>query len=252
MDKYRELPPDVREAIFSVDSADIIQSIAKKNNLTVDKMSELADEIGLLMLGNTEPKDFISNISRRLGVDKKTARDITAEVNDRIFTKIRESLKKIHNIKDEDEEKEEEPELYRPEAVRPPEPPKELDRENILKGIEDPETVSVPQPPSVVSKEGESVSSPTPTPQWPNNNEKEEELSLSPPPPVVIEEEEGLVVADKETLPREEVKASEAPLPPKPQISRRPPEVSEHDGDKKFGPGGDKYPDGDPYREPVK
>lgn len=95
---YLKLPEDLKNAIFSVDSAEIIQNIGKKYNLPIDKTGELADETGLVMLGLTHPNNFISNLAQRLNTDKETARKIAEEVNNQIFIKVRESLKKIHGV----------------------------------------------------------------------------------------------------------------------------------------------------------
>ncbi len=95
---YKKLPEDLKEAMSSVDSSEIIQNIGRKHQLTVDKMGELAGEIGLVMLGLTHPRDFISNLSQRLGVDKEKAGKIAEDANGQIFAKVRESLKKIHGI----------------------------------------------------------------------------------------------------------------------------------------------------------
>lgn len=121
LDIYEKLPQEVRDAIFSVDSATTIQNVARNYKLTVDKMGELADETGLVMLGITHPRDYISNLSSRLEVDKETAKKIAEEINTQIFSKIRESLKGIHNIQ--------EPELPQtpftaPVISKPPEIPK--------------------------------------------------------------------------------------------------------------------------------
>lgn len=97
---YIKLPKDVQDAIFSVDSAEIIQAISKKYNLAIDKMGELADETGLVMLGLTHPNNYISNLTQRLNTDKETTRKIAEEINSQIFVKIRESLKKIYSIND--------------------------------------------------------------------------------------------------------------------------------------------------------
>lgn len=101
LDIYEKLPQEVKDAIFSIDSATMIQKIAKNYKLTVDKMGELADETGLVMLGLTHPRDYISNLSRRLEINKETAKKIAEEINTQIFSKIRESLKRIHNIREE-------------------------------------------------------------------------------------------------------------------------------------------------------
>ncbi|MFC1625295.1 hypothetical protein ACFL1O_00195 [Patescibacteria group bacterium] len=96
--KYQTLPEDLQKAIFSMDTANIIQKIAKDNDLNVEKMGILADEAGLLMLGITRPNNFISNLTSRLEIDKSTAGKIGQEINAQIFSKIRESLKKIHGV----------------------------------------------------------------------------------------------------------------------------------------------------------
>lgn len=95
---FAGLPEDVKDAVFSVDSSKVIQEIGEKKELTVDKIGELADEVGLVMFGLTHPKDFIANLSKRLEVDRTKAKEIAEEINTRLFSKIRESLKKVHGL----------------------------------------------------------------------------------------------------------------------------------------------------------
>lgn len=156
---YQKLPEDLKDAMFSVDSAEIIQSLGKKYNLAIDKIGELADETGLVMLGLTHPRDFISNLAQRLNVDKETARKIAEEVNTQIFATVRESLKKIHGIgatptqpppkeeilkeiekADEDEprqRREGTPEIFKgtatPELLEPPHPFEAKTKEEVLR-----------------------------------------------------------------------------------------------------------------------
>ena len=99
---YKKLPKDLQDAIFSADSGEVLRDIAKRRGLAIDKSGALADETGSVMLGLTAPREFIPNLKRRLGVDEKTAREIAVDVNDKIFAKVRESLKKIHGIGSED------------------------------------------------------------------------------------------------------------------------------------------------------
>jgi len=114
-----KLPEDLKEAIFSVDSADIIQAIGKKYNLAIDKIGEAADETGLVMLGITHPDNFIANLAERLKIDKDMAGKIAREVNDQIFAKVRESMKKIQGVNGvvkTEEAKKEEPKV--PEIIQ--------------------------------------------------------------------------------------------------------------------------------------
>lgn len=96
--KFKNLPQDLKDAIFDVANAGAIQAIAKKYGLNIEQTGNLADEIGLLMLGETHPKDFVANLNKRLGADPETTKKVAQEVNEQIFAKVRESLKKIHEV----------------------------------------------------------------------------------------------------------------------------------------------------------
>jgi len=98
LEMYQQLPEDVKKAIFNVDSAEIIKKIGEKYSLNIDKIGELGNETGMVMLGITHPRDFIFNLSQRLNVDQETAKKIADEINNQIFAKVRESLKKIHGV----------------------------------------------------------------------------------------------------------------------------------------------------------
>src|SRR3989338_2897850 len=84
-----KLPSDLKTAIYSADSSTAIENISKKYGLNIDQMGKLAEETGLVMLGVTHPKDFISNLAGRLGVDQLTAKSIARDVNEQIFKKVR-------------------------------------------------------------------------------------------------------------------------------------------------------------------
>jgi len=128
--KYQSLPEDIQEAIFSMDTANIIQKIAKENSLNVEKMGTLADETGLLMLGITKPSEFISNLASRLSINNETAKKVGQAINTQIFAKIRESLKKLHeepvqkekpaqSPKNIETSKEDEPTFKFPQIIKP-------------------------------------------------------------------------------------------------------------------------------------
>ncbi len=98
-ERYQKLPPDVQEAYFGVETGEILQKIGKENRLTTEKIGIMADETGLLMLGLTHPNKFISNLAERMDIDKELAKKIAYKINEEIFKKIRESLRKIHKRK---------------------------------------------------------------------------------------------------------------------------------------------------------
>ena len=102
-ERYDSLPENLKSAIFSVETADIIQKVSKKYNLQIDQMGELASETGLVMLGFTHPKDYIKNLSARLGIDIDSAKKIAQEINIEIFSPVKEALKKLHGMETEKE-----------------------------------------------------------------------------------------------------------------------------------------------------
>lgn len=169
---YQKLPQDLKDVYFSIDSANVLQAIGKKYNLAIDKIGELADETGFVMLGLTKPKDYIANLTSRLGVSSDVSRQIADEINQQIFAKVRESLKKIHGI---------EGEQAKPEAKEAP------SKEDIIKEIEGKEIAEQKPEPAPEQKPGTAF----------------------------------------------EIKTAK-------DIFRMPAQESEH-----------KYPQGDPYREPV-
>ena len=96
LESFESLPLGLRQAIASVDTANSIQAIAKKNLLHVDQMSALASETGLVLLGLTHPRDYIANLGKRLRVPEAKARDIAKEVSGEVLSKVREFLRTLH------------------------------------------------------------------------------------------------------------------------------------------------------------
>jgi len=100
-DQFEKIPEDVRLAISSVRVADALQEIGEKYQLHIDVTGKLFDETGAIMLGLTHPSDYTKNLKKSLRVDEKKAKEIASDVNEQIFRPIRESLKKIHDINDD-------------------------------------------------------------------------------------------------------------------------------------------------------
>ena len=87
--KYASLPSDVKNAISSVDTFRALEGVAKKYSLHIDKLDELTQEVGFVMLGLTNPEDFLKNLAARLEISETTAGEIEREINEQIFSPIR-------------------------------------------------------------------------------------------------------------------------------------------------------------------
>ena len=130
---YKTLPDDLKRAFFSANKDKIVESIGRKHSLAIDKIGDLANETGMVMLGVTHPNEFIANLADRLEVDKEKARIIAQEINEQIFKPVRESLRKIHNMREEGEEQDKVSPLGNSQGETLKD---ETSRENILKEIE--------------------------------------------------------------------------------------------------------------------
>ncbi len=102
-EKYRSIPDDVREAISSSEVNRKLRELTDKYKLQFDEAEELTKEIGFVMLGLKHSDNFVKNIQKATALDYPTSKKIAEDVNNLIFTDIRESLKKIHQSADDEE-----------------------------------------------------------------------------------------------------------------------------------------------------
>lgn len=105
---FEDLPKGLQSAIASVDTANAVQEIAKKNFLHVDQMANLASETGLVLLGLTHPAEFVANLSKRLRVPEDKAKEVAKEISSKILSKVRDALRVLHD------------EGPKPQAQKPP------------------------------------------------------------------------------------------------------------------------------------
>ena len=96
----RTIPEDIRTMILSVNTKQKFAGLASKYGLRDNQEGNLEIETNLVMLGLEPPADFITNVKKALNVPEEKARAIAEDINVEIFRPIRQSLKKIHGIND--------------------------------------------------------------------------------------------------------------------------------------------------------
>lgn len=177
-DRLNQLPEDIQQAITSNDLGSKFDQIAQKNNLHIDQNGNLQTETLLVMLGLENSSDYIDNLQSSLEINRNEAIQISNDVNELILKPIKESLRIMQELHEQIDDSEAETnteteqkiiEPAKPEPVAPapisPKPnqisdierigqftiePKStpsssplykdtnLNREDILKSIEDP------------------------------------------------------------------------------------------------------------------
>lgn len=169
---FATLPEDVKEAMSSVNTVNIMMEMKTKYDLHIDQLGELSAEVGMLMLGAIHPQEFIGKVEAGLRIPRETAKLIAAEVNEKIFRPVRDSLIQIHKMK-------------KPES-------------------ESPATVSAPMPsgegeiPEAQSMKGDTKNT-TRTP-FPERTLPKETTGSTPPEPIILPKNNGVADPYREKI----------------------------------------------------
>src|SRR3989344_6014058 len=94
--KFDALPADIKSIVYSADMLGVIKKTGEKYKLHIDQLDVLEAETADVMTGFSKPDDFVANLSASLSVDRVQAENIAKDINDGLFIKIRESLKRLY------------------------------------------------------------------------------------------------------------------------------------------------------------
>jgi len=86
--RMKELPPEVQQAIKKINWVDILGRIAHKQNLDVTQQQNLYLETTLLVLGLTEPTDFMLAIQRKLSITEQVLEEVLQSISRDIISPI--------------------------------------------------------------------------------------------------------------------------------------------------------------------
>ncbi|HUV81131.1 MAG TPA: hypothetical protein VMW21_01250 [Patescibacteria group bacterium] len=93
---YAGLPEELKEAIFSVETADNIYNICTKNKIGEDKISEIAKYVGFVLFGILLAQNFQETLEKELKIEKEAAENIAAEINQLIFYPVKPVLQQLY------------------------------------------------------------------------------------------------------------------------------------------------------------
>lgn len=95
---YEKLPKNLQEAIFSVETANIIGEIGERYNLKNEEISEIAKYVGYVLLGLLIPNEIEKTLKEDLNIENDLAKKISTEITQFIFSPIKESLEELYKI----------------------------------------------------------------------------------------------------------------------------------------------------------
>ena len=89
---YEKLPEDLKDAIFSEQTADTISAICQRNNIEEKETSAIAKYIGYVLLGVVRRSEFPTVLQTEVPLSKDIAEKIVYETNQFIFFPLKASL----------------------------------------------------------------------------------------------------------------------------------------------------------------
>ncbi|MBI1971400.1 MAG: hypothetical protein HYS52_00935 [Candidatus Wildermuthbacteria bacterium] len=93
---YEKLPEELREAVFSQETADHIFNICDRNG--VEDVSKIAYYAGLVLMGILLPADFQKTLQKEIGLEEPTAKSIATEINRFVFYPVKPALEQLHRM----------------------------------------------------------------------------------------------------------------------------------------------------------
>ena len=139
-ERMLELPQTIRDVIVKSGWTNTIRSLVKKHNLRIDQGSNLETETLLIMLGIETQEQYIKNLINEAQLSPELAGEIAQEVNLQIFSLIKNKLIENTEEKDESAGIKEIKKVISDSSVnkyKEPDTKKSLERDSLLKEIED-------------------------------------------------------------------------------------------------------------------
>jgi hypothetical protein len=90
------LPDEVQDMLYSPEMYAAIKQISVKHQLHIDQMDLLEAETSQVMLGITETSQFPEILKQSLKVDNTQAGAIAKDIDEMLFSKIRDAMKKAY------------------------------------------------------------------------------------------------------------------------------------------------------------
>jgi len=92
---YANLPQELKDALFAEETGNNTYEICERNEIA-EKLGDVVDYIGQVLVGVLPPDDFQETLEKDLGIEKETAKKVTREINRFIFYPVKMSLEELY------------------------------------------------------------------------------------------------------------------------------------------------------------
>jgi|APSaa5957512622_1039677.scaffolds.fasta_scaffold113565_1 hypothetical protein len=93
-EELNKLPKYVRESLSFVKWLDTLQKVTQENHVHIDQVGEVRTETLLVLLGLIDSVEYVGKISEILDIKGDTLSKFITDVNERVFTPVRDEILK--------------------------------------------------------------------------------------------------------------------------------------------------------------
>ncbi|MDP2665011.1 MAG: hypothetical protein Q8O97_03690 [bacterium] len=93
---YEKLPEELKEKVFSQETADYIFDICERNQ--IEEVPKVSYYVGLVLLGVLLPEDLQKALEGELRVKKTVAKSTATEINRFVFYPVKPVLEQLHKM----------------------------------------------------------------------------------------------------------------------------------------------------------
>lgn len=93
---YEKLPPRLKEAIFSQETAEIISKVCDYYGIEKEKISEIAKNVGYVFLGILPPEKLENVLAEELEIKVNLAKAINSELQNSLFFLYKSELDSLY------------------------------------------------------------------------------------------------------------------------------------------------------------
>jgi hypothetical protein len=95
---YEKIPEELKEAIFSEETAESIWRICTRNGIEDEKISGVARFTGRVLLGLLPPNELQETLEKELNLEKEVAESVAREIQRYIFYPVRIDLAELYKM----------------------------------------------------------------------------------------------------------------------------------------------------------
>ena len=95
---YEKAPQELKEAIFSEETAESIWNICLRNEIEDQRVPQISRRVGHVLLGILPPDEFQDVLEKEVKLEKDVAKKVAQEIHRFVFYPVKTNLEELYKI----------------------------------------------------------------------------------------------------------------------------------------------------------